>query len=117
MSYQKIDIIGNLGSDPVMKFQPDGTAVTNFSVATNRVWYQDEQRQEETLWFRVAVWGKRAETVNQYLSKGSKVFCSGRMNAPRVYESDGEHKCSLELTASNVVFLDSKPKEETEVDF
>jgi len=106
--YAKTTIVGNLGQNPEMKFLPDGTAVTNISVATNRVWYKDEQKQEQTIWYRVAIWGKQAENVNQYLKKGSKVLVEGRMNEPKPYmKDDGTPGCGLEMTANSVVFLSS----------
>jgi len=112
--YQKITIIGNLGRDPEMRYIPSGQAVTNMSVATNRKWTKDGEKQEETVWFRVSVWGAQAESCNQYLKSGSKVLVEGRMKSPEVYEVDGEHRCSLEMTAQNVLFL--SPKEETNDD-
>ena len=74
--YQKVIIVGNLGTDPEMRYMPDGTAVTNFSVATNRRWTDRAtgEPREETTWFRVSVWRQQAETANQYLSKGRQVL-------------------------------------------
>jgi len=73
--YQKIIIVGNLGRDPEMRYTPSGQAVTNFSVATNRQYTgSDGQLVKETIWFRVSVWGKQAETSNQYLRRGSVLF-------------------------------------------
>ena len=77
--YQKIIVVGNLGGDPEMRYMPDGTAVTNFSLATNRRWTDGRsgETRDETTWIRVSVWRKQAESVNQYLSKGSKVLVEG----------------------------------------
>ena len=78
--YQKIVIVGNLGRDPEMRYTPSGQPVTNLSVATNRKWTSaDGTPGEETIWFRVSVWGKQAETCNQYLSKGRQVLVEGRL--------------------------------------
>ena len=115
--YQKITIAGNLGGDPEMRYMADGTAVTNFSVATNRRWTDSRtgQPQEETIWFRVSAWGKRAEVANQYLSKGQRVLVEGRLRpdpqtgAPRLWtRQDGTVAASYEITADNVVFLSAK---------
>ena len=108
--FQKVTLIGNLGRDPEMRFTPDGTPVTNINVATNRKWKSsDGTPGEETVWFRIAVWGKQAEAVNTYLSKGRQVYVEGRMKSPNVYtRQDGTPGCSLEVTASVVKFLDSK---------
>lgn len=112
--YQKITIVGNLGRDPEMRYMPDGTAVTNLNVATNRRWTDRSSgdTREETIWFRVSVWGRQAETANQYLSKGRQVLIEGRLRPdpetgnPRLYtRQDGTVGASYEITAFNVVFL------------
>lgn len=111
--YQKVTIIGNLGSDPEMRYMQDGTAVTSFSVATNRKWKnKDGSPGEETVWFRVSAWRRLAETTNQYLSKGRQVFVEGRLTAdketggPRVWTgNDGQPRASFELMALEVKFL------------
>jgi single-strand DNA-binding protein len=111
--YQKIILAGNLGRDPEMRYTPDGTPVTNFSVATTERWTgQDGQQQERTTWWRVTAWRRLAETCNQYLSKGRAVLVEGRMNPdpetgnPRVYtRTDGTPGASYEVTAFTVKFL------------
>ena len=111
MSYQKLIIIGNLGRDPEMRYTPDGKPVTSFSVATSRK-YNDK---EEATWFRVSVWGKQAETTNQYLKKGSMVLVDGRLTpdpktgGPRVWKrQDGTEGASFEISASSVRFLSTR---------
>ncbi|MGC9521030.1 MAG: single-stranded DNA-binding protein [Anaerolineae bacterium] len=127
MSYQKVIIVGNLGSDPEMRYTPDGTPVTSFSVATNRRWTnQDGSQGEETVWFRVTAWRRLAETAAQYLSKGRQVLVEGRMTpdretgGPRVFQRrDGSWGASYELTAFRVVFLQGRgdvPSREDEGD-
>jgi single-strand DNA-binding protein len=114
--YQKLIIVGNLGNDPEMRYTPSGQAVTNLSVATNRRWTDSGgQQQEETVWFRVSVWGKQAETCNQYLTKGQKVLIEGRLTpdketgGPRVWtDQNGKSKASYEMTAFEVRFLGSR---------
>lgn len=105
--YQKIIIIGRLGRDPEMRYTAQGTAVTSFSVATDRSWTdQSGQRQERTTWFRVSAWGRQAETCNQYLSKGRLVMVEGELQEPKPWQSrDGEWRASLEIRANNVQFL------------
>ena len=117
--YQKIVIVGNLGRDPEMRYMPDGTAVTNFSVATSRRWSgQDGQPRDETTWFRVEVWRRQAETVNQYLSKGSKVLVEGRIKpdpetgGPRLWtRQDGSVGANFEIVADTVRFLSTRGEE------
>jgi len=112
--FQQIIIIGNLGSDPEMRYMPDGTAVANFSVATNRRWTDRSsgQQKDETTWFRVSVWGRQAESVNQYLSKGRQVMVQGRIapdpqtGSPRVFtRQDGTAGSSFEIRATTVQFI------------
>ncbi len=109
--YHKVLIVGNLGSDPEMRYTPDGTPVTNFSVATNyRRNKPDGTQFEETTWFRVTAWRQLAEICNQYLSKGRAVFIEGRLRpdengGPRVWTgNDGQTRASYEVTASTVRF-------------
>lgn len=114
--YQKIVVVGNLGSDPEMRYMPDGQAVTNFSLACNRRWTNrtTEETQEETTWYRVSVWGAQAEAVNQYLRKGRQVLVEGRLRpdpttgGPALWtRSDGSVGASFEVVASMVQFLGS----------
>ncbi len=115
--YQKIVIVGNLGNDPEMRYMPDGTAVTSFSVATNRRWTNQSsgQQVDETTWFRVSVWRAQAESANQYLSKGRKVLVEGRLKpdpqtgGPRTFvRHDGSVGASFEITADTVRFLSGR---------
>lgn len=105
--YQKLIIIGRLGRDPEMRYTPDGTPVTNFSVATDRRWTDSNgQQQQRTVWFRVTAWRRLAETCNQYLTKGRQVLVEGEISEPRAYQSrDGEWRASLDVRAFTVKFL------------
>lgn len=118
--YQKMILIGNLGRDPEMRYTPSGQAVTNFSMATNRKWTgNDGEKQEETCWFRISVWGNQGEAVNQYLNQGSRVMVEGRLRpdpetgGPRIYtRNDGSPGASFEVTAYRVVFLSSRSEDQ-----
>ena len=116
--YQKLIIIGNLGSNPEQRFTPSGDPVTSFSVATSR----KANGKDETTWFRVSVWGKQAESCNQYLHKGSKVLVEGRLRPdsngnPTVFQrKDGTWGASYEVTADAVKFLSGKADEPADVD-
>jgi single-strand DNA-binding protein len=79
--YQKIIVLGNLGQDPEMRYMPDGTAVTNFSIATNRRWTDaaSGEQREETVWFRCSAWGRSGETINEYFDKGKMILVEGRI--------------------------------------
>jgi single-strand DNA-binding protein len=112
--YQKITIVGNLGRDPEMRYLANGTAVTNFSVATTNRWTDQAsgEPREETTWFRVSVWGRQAEVANQYLSKGRQVLVDGRIQpdpqtgGPRLFtRQDGTVGSSFEVRANTVRFI------------
>jgi len=105
--FQQCIIVGNLGRDPEMRFTPDGTPVTEFSVAVNKRWTSaDGSQGEKTWWFRVTCWRKLAETTNQYLRKGRQVMVIGEIDASAYMPRDGgEPRASLELTARDVRFL------------
>ena len=103
---QQIVIVGNLGSKPELRYLDNGQAVCNFSLASNRRWTgTDGEKHEETTWHRVAVWGKQAEAVNQYLDKGSKAAVIGRVRASAYVNKNGEPAASLEVTSLCVEFL------------
>ncbi len=111
--YHKIIIVGNLGRDPEMRYTPDGTPVTTFSVAANRRWTNpDGSPREETTWFRVTAWRRLAETCNQYLQKGRQVLIEGQLKpdpatgGPRIWTgNDGVARAQYEVTALSVKFL------------
>ena len=106
-SLNKVMIIGNLGSEPEMRFTPNGNPVTSFRVATNRMYTTpDGERRQETEWFTVVAWNKLAEQCNQFLSKGRLVYAEGRLHT-RTWESqDGQKHYRTEMIANRVVFLD-----------
>ncbi|GAP12316.1 single-strand binding protein [Longilinea arvoryzae] len=114
--YQHITIVGRLGRDPEMRYTPNGQAVTSFNVATDRQYTDGNgQRVKETTWFRVSVWGKQAETTNQYLKKGSMVLVDGRLTCdpktggPRIWKrQDGTEGASFEISANSVRFLSTR---------
>lgn len=116
MSYQSITIVGRLGRDPEMRFTPNGQPVTSFSVATDRQYTDGNgQKVKEVSWWRVSVWGKQAETCNQYLKKGSMTLVEGRLicdpktGGPRTFKrQDGSEGASFELSANSVRFLSGK---------
>jgi len=101
----KVILIGNLGADPEMRYTAGGTAVCRLSVATSRR-YTDKQgnRQEETAWHRVDVWGKMAETCAQYLSKGRQVYIEGRLKYGS-YEKDGVKHYTTDIVAESMEML------------
>lgn len=106
----KVMIIGNLGRDPEMRYTATGKPVTSFTVAVNRNYSTPEgERKEETEWFRVTAWDRLAETCNEVLAKGRKVYVEGRLQTRTWEGQDGQKRTSIEIIASNMILLD-RPK-------
>ena len=109
VSLNKIMIIGNLGSEPEMRFTPNGRPVTSFRVATNRIHTTAEgERKEEVEWFTVVAWNKLAEQCNQFLNKGRLVYVEGRLHTRTWEGQDGQTRSRAEIVANRVVFLDRR---------
>ncbi len=108
-SVNKMIIIGNLGSEPEMRFTPNGNPVTSFSVATNwRYTTGQGERKEETQWFTVVTWNKLAEQCNQFLNKGRLVYAEGRLRTHSWDGQDGQKRFRNEIIANKVTFLDKQ---------
>ena len=118
--YQHLTIIGNLGKDAEMRYTPSGTPVTSFSMATNRVYKgADGQQVKEATWFRVSVFGKTAENLTQYLTKGKMVLVEGHLTpdkktgGPRIYDrQDGTKGASFEVFATSIKLMPSGQRAE-----
>tara|TARA_B100000408_G_C10282227_1_gene216501 strand:+ start:459 stop:923 length:465 start_codon:yes stop_codon:yes gene_type:complete len=107
LSLNQILLIGNCGSDPEMRYTPNGSMVVNFSLAVNSYRNSPEGDQiQETEWFRVSCWNKTAESVNQFLQKGQRCFVEGRFRSSNYTANDGTQRQSNEVTAFRVIFLD-----------
>ena len=104
MSLNSVNIMGNLTRDPEMRYLPSGTGVCTLSIANNRVYTKDGQRQNETSFFDVDVWGAQAENCSKYLSKGSGVIIEGRLKQDR-WEKDGRTQSRVKIVATSVHFL------------
>lgn len=106
MSVNKVILIGNLGRDPELRYTNTGSAVCNLSLATTRTWYDKakQERQEETEWHTVVVWGQQGEHCNNYLAKGRQVYIEGRLRT-RSYDKDGIKRYSTEIIAETVKFI------------
>ena len=114
MALCKVMIIGNLGSDPEMRYTPSNRAVTQFNVAVNQSTKNQQTGEwvEETDWFRVSVWGDRAERMAESLRKGNKVFVEGRFKTREFEGRDGQKRTSLEITADSIVNLERRNRDE-----
>jgi single-strand DNA-binding protein len=114
MALCKVMIIGNLGADPEMRYTPSGRPVTQFNVAVNQSTKNQQTGEwvEATDWFRVSVWGDRAERAAENLRKGNKVFVEGRFKTREFEGRDGQKRTSLELTADSLVNLEKRTRDE-----
>jgi single-strand DNA-binding protein len=107
LTLNKVMIIGNVGTEPEMRFTPNGNPVTSFRVATNRVYTTPEgERKQETEWFTVVAWNRLAENCNQYLTKGQRVYAEGRLHTRTWEGQDGQKRSRSEVVANRVLFLD-----------
>ena len=109
MSLNQILLIGNAGREPELRYMEDGTPVTGFSLAVNA----NRQNKsgdwvEDTEWFNVSVWGRQAESVNQNLTKGRKIFVEGRLSTREYTSATGEVRQSLDVRAFRVIVLDRR---------
>jgi single-strand DNA-binding protein len=102
----KVIILGRLGSDPEVRYTPNGGAVANFNMATNESWTDKSgQKQEKTEWHRIVVWGKIAELCGQYLSKGRQAYIEGRLQTREWTDKEGGKRYTTEVVAQTVQFL------------
>lgn len=102
----KVILIGNLGRDPKISYSQQGLAVANFPIATSEQWTDKNTggRQEKTEWHKVVAFGKPAETIAKYLSKGRQVYIEGRLQT-RSYEKDGQTHYTTEVVVTSFQFL------------
>ena len=107
----KVMLIGNLTRDPELRHTPKGTSVTELGLAINRVWYDDnKQKQEDTTFVDVTFWGRQAETIQQYLSKGRPILVEGRLQLDSWDDKEtGKKRSKLRVIGESFQFIDSKP--------
>ena len=107
----KAIILGNVGNDPEIRHTQDGKAIANLSIATSEVWKdQQGQKQEKTEWHRVSAFGKLAEIIGQYVTKGSKVYIEGKIQTRKWQDQSGNDRYTTEIVASELQMLDSRPQ-------
>ena len=108
-SLAKMTLVGNLGRDAELRYTPKGTAVLDFSVATNERWTDAAGAQQElTQWFRVTVWGRQAESLKPFLVKGKQVLVEGRFRLREYTDREGKHRVSLDVRADNLILLGAR---------
>jgi single-strand DNA-binding protein len=105
-SVNKVILVGNLGRDAELRYTPGGAAVATLNMATTEVWNdKGGQRQEKTEWHRVVLWGKTAESLNEYLTKGKQIYVEGRLQTRQWDDKDGNKRYTTEIRGDRVVLL------------
>jgi len=108
-SLNKVLLIGNLTKDPEIKYTPKGTAVVNFTIATNRQWKDSTGKEtDEATFTRCVAWSKLAEICGQYLRKGKKIYVAGRLTNRSWEDKQGVTKYMTEVVVDEMIMLDSK---------
>ena len=108
----KVILVGNLGANPEMRYTQGGQAVANLRLATTERWTdRSGQKQETTEWHRVVVFGKQAEIVGQYLTKGRQIYVEGRIQTRQWQDQQGQKRYTTEIVALRVQMLGSRPGE------
>lgn len=106
MSVNKVILVGNLGQNPEVRYSPNGQAVCNVSIATNESWTdKNGQKQEKTEWHRLVIFGKLAELVGQYLTKGRQIYAEGKLQTRQWQDKEGQTRYTTEVVAQTIQFL------------
>lgn len=105
-SVNKVILVGNLGRDAELRYTPGGAPVATLNMATTEVWNdKGGQRQERTEWHRVVLWGKTAESLSEYLTKGKQIYVEGRLQTRKWEDKDGKDRYTTEVRGDRVVLL------------
>ena len=106
MSFNKIIVVGNLGRDPELRYTPQGTPVTSFSLATNERETRGGEKVDVTTWFDVTLFGRQAEVASQYLAKGKQVYVEGRFRSEEWTDRDGNKRVTNKIKGSDMQLID-----------
>ena len=113
----KVFLIGNLTRDPELRYTPSGTAVASFGIAVNRTWTgQSGEKKEEVCFVDINMFGRRAEVINEYFSKGNPIFIEGRLQFNQWETKDGQKRNTLRVVAENFQFIGSTAKRPAETE-
>jgi single-strand DNA-binding protein len=105
-SVNKVILVGNLGRDAELRYTPGGAAVATLNLATTEVWNDKAgQKQEKTEWHRVVLWGKQAESLQEYLTKGKQIYVEGRLQTRQWDDKDGNKRYTTEIKADRITLL------------
>jgi single-strand DNA-binding protein len=113
-SLNNVQLIGNIGRDPELRYMPDGTPTVQVSIATSETWKDRAtgEQKESTEWHRVVFYQGLAEVVGKYLKKGSKLYVQGKLKTRKYTDKDGVEKYVTEIRAGELIMLDGKRKED-----
>src|ERR671918_1494409 len=103
-SVNKVILVGNLGRDAEVKVTASGQSVASFSIATTETWTKDGEKKEKTEWHRIVLWGRQADTLQPYLTKGKQIYVEGRLET-RQWEKEGQKHYTTEIKADKIVLL------------
>ena len=98
----EVIVSGRVTRDAELRYTPSGTAVTDVTVASNRIWSKDSEKQEETTFVDVTIWGRQAETLSQYLSKGRHIMVVGRLKLNKWENADGDKRSKMTVVADKI---------------
>src|SRR3954466_6577259 len=106
-SVNKVILVGNLGRDAELRYTPGGAPVATLNLATREVWNNKTsgQKQEKTEWHRIVLWGKSAESLSEYLTKGKQIYIEGRLQTRKWQDKDGNDKYTTEIRGDRIVLL------------
>jgi single-strand DNA-binding protein len=106
-SVNKVILVGNLGRDAELRYTPGGAPVATLNMATTEVWNDKTsgQKQEKTEWHRIVLWGKSAESLSEYLTKGKQIYVEGRLQTRKWQDKDGHDKYTTEIRSDRIVLL------------
>jgi|SRR5450830_979884 single-strand DNA-binding protein len=106
-SVNKVILVGNLGRDAELRYTPGGAPVATLNMATTEVWNDKTsgQKQEKTEWHRIVLWGKSAESLSEYLTKGKQIYVEGRLQTRKWQDKDGHDKYTTEIRGDRIVLL------------
>ena len=106
-SVNKVILVGNLGRDAELRYTPGGAPVATLNLATTEVWNDKAsgQKQEKTEWHRITLWGKQAESLSEYLTKGKQIYVEGRLQTRKWQDKDGNDKYTTEIRADRITLL------------
>jgi single-strand DNA-binding protein len=110
-NYNRVILMGNLTRDPELRYTPNGSAVVNFSIAVNRRYKVDNEKREETSFFDIVFFGKRAETIAEYMKKGRPLLVEGRLQQRRWETDEGQKRSKVEVVGENFQFMGGRSQD------